>query len=76
MTLYYLAKRTRPEILTAISYCATRILGPTEKDEKKLVRVLSYLLFSRSNKMVLRIGKHSTLRVFVNASFGLYEDGK
>ena len=76
MTLYYLAKRTRPEILTAISYCATRILGPTEEDEKKWDRVLSYLLFSRTNKMILRIGQHSILNAFVDASFGLYEDGK
>lgn len=76
MTLYYLAKRTRPEILTAISYCATRILGPTEEDEKKLDRVLSYLLFSKTNKMILRIGQHFILNAFVDASFGLYEDGK
>jgi hypothetical protein len=78
MTLYYLAKEilTRPEILTAISYCATRILGPTVEDEKKLDRVLSYLLFSKAKKMILRIGQHLTLNAFVDASFGLYEDGK
>lgn len=76
MTPYYLAKRTRPEILTAISYCATRILGPTEEDEKKLDRILSYLLFSRQNKMILRIGQYTSLNIFVDASFGLYEDGK
>ena len=76
MTLYFLAKRTRPEILTAVSYCATRMLIATEEDERKLDRVLSYLLFSRSNKMILRIGPQSTIRAFVDASFGLYEDGK
>jgi hypothetical protein len=76
MTLYYLAKRIRPEILTAISYCATRILGPTEEDEKKLDRILSYLLFTKSNKMILSIGPSLQLKVYVDSSFGLYEDGK
>ena len=76
MTLYYLAKRIRPEILTAISYCATRILGPTEEDETKLDRVLSYLLFSRAQKMILKIGSEASLNAFVDSSFGLYEDGK
>lgn len=76
MTLYYLAKRTRPEILTAVSYCATRILGATVEDEKKLDRILSYLLFSKSNKMILCIGQNPKLKAFVDASFGLYEDGK
>ena len=42
----------------------------------KLDHVLSYLLFSRPNKMILRIGQHSSLNIFVDASFGLYEDGK
>lgn len=76
MTLYYLAKRVKPEILTAISYCATRILGPTEEDESKLDRLLSYLLFSKARKMILRIGSDVALNSFVDSSFGLYEDGK
>lgn len=58
MTLYYLAKRTRPEILTAISYCATRTLGPTEEDEKKLDRILSYLLFSRPTYRTALLSQH------------------
>jgi hypothetical protein len=76
MILYYLAKRTRPEILTAISYCATKILAPTIEDEKKLDRVLSYLLFSRTKKMILRIGPDIIIKAYVDASFGVYEDGK
>jgi hypothetical protein len=76
MTLYYLAKRTRPDILTAISYCATRISAPTAEDEKKLDRILSYLLFTKTQKMILRIGPHLILKAYVDASFGVYEDGK
>ena len=36
MTLHYLAKRTRADILTAVSFCATRVLTPTEDDHRKL----------------------------------------
>jgi hypothetical protein len=41
MTLYYLAKRVHPQILTAISYLASRVSNPTAEDQKKLDRVLS-----------------------------------
>ena len=76
MTLYYLAKRIRGDILTAVSYCATRVLHPTEEDERKLDRILSYLLNSPGQQLVLRIGDKVELRAHVDASFGLYEDGK
>ena len=76
MTLYYLAKRVRGDILTAVSFCATRVLSPTEEDWKKLRRILSFLLYTQEQKLVLRIGSNLQLRAFVDASFGLYEDGK
>ena len=34
MTLHYLPKSFRPDILTAVSYCATRVKCPTEDDQK------------------------------------------
>lgn len=76
MTLYYLAKRVRPDILTSVSWCASRVLNPTQEDEKKLDRILEYLLNTIDQKLILRIGKDVVLRAFVDASFGLYEDGK
>jgi hypothetical protein len=76
MTLYYLAKRVRPQILTAISYLASRVLNPTAEDQKKLDRVLSYLLFSRHHNFILRIGTECQLHAYVDSSFGVYEDGK
>ena len=76
MELHYLAKRIRGDILCAVSYCATRILAPNEDDEKKLDRILSYLLYTQNLKMVLRIGASVTLNAFVDASFGTYNDMK
>ena len=76
MTLHYLAKRVRPDILTAVSFCATRVLNPTEEDERKVDRILSYLLYTKQQAMILRIGEKLEVRAYVDASFGLYEDGK
>jgi hypothetical protein len=76
MTLYYLAKRIRGDILTAVSFCASRVQSPTAEDEQKLDRILSYLLHTQYQHLILRIGEKLEIRAFVDASFGLYEDGK
>eukprot|EP01033_Poteriospumella_lacustris_P011516 gene11516-8200_t len=41
--LAYLAKPTRPDILTAISFLSTRVQSPTKADGSKLARGLTYL---------------------------------
>ena len=41
--LLYIAKRVRPDILTAVSFLSTRIQAPTDEDWVKLLRVLKYL---------------------------------
>ena len=76
MTLHYLAKRVRPDILTATSFCATRVLHPTEEDEEKLDRILGYLLGTKTQTLILRIGDSCEVRAYVDSSFGLYPDGK
>ena len=58
------------------SHCATRVLSPDEDDLKKLERILSYLLYTKSQGMVLRIGPEIQLKAYVDASFGTYEDMK
>ena len=40
--LLYLAKRTRSDILTAISFLSSRVSMPTGEDEEKLTRVFSF----------------------------------
>jgi hypothetical protein len=76
MTLYYLAKRTQFDILTAISFCTTRVLHPTDEDLRKLYRILGYLLHTQSQNLILEIGEKVQLRAYVDASFGTYSDGK
>jgi Reverse transcriptase (RNA-dependent DNA polymerase) len=76
MTLYYLAKRMRFDILTSVSFCTSQVLHPTEEDQRKLDRILSFLLYTRDQCLVLRIGEKIQLRAYVDSSFGIYRDAK
>ena len=76
MTLHYLAKRVRPDILAAVSFCATRVLAPNEHDLCKLQRILGYLSNSVSQQLLLKIGEEISVRSYVDSSFGTYDDGK
>ena len=76
MTLYYLAKRVRLDIVTSVLWRASRDLNPTEEDEKKLDRILEYLLHNIYQKVDIHFGDKVVLWVFVDASFGLYEEGR
>ena len=76
MTLHYLAKRVRPDILAAVSFCATRVLAPSEQDMSKLQRILGYLSITLEQKLLLKVGAKLELRAYVDSSFGTYMDGK
>jgi hypothetical protein len=43
--LLYLAKRTRSQILTAVSHLSGRVNKPTDVDQRKLDRVFAYLSY-------------------------------
>jgi hypothetical protein len=75
MPIYYLVNKVRPQVLTTVSFCETRFICPTVEDEKKLYRILSFLLFPRDDKFILRIGELLQLNAYVDSSFGIYDDG-
>lgn len=71
----YLAKRTKPECLTAISFLATRVTKCTGDDEEKLQRLVRYIRHSRSRGIVLSPGKMGiVIRMFVDAAYGVHQD--
>ena len=76
MTLHYLAKRVRPDILAAVSYCATRVLSPTLEDQSKLERILGYLSSTPLQTLILKIGDSFEIRAYVDSSYGTYADAK
>ena len=74
--LLYLAKRVRPEILTACSFLASRVTCATEEDLAKLQRVLAYLNAEPNLGLVLEAHQMLEVNAFVDASYGVHLDGK
>ena len=73
--LMYLAKRSRGQILTATSHLASRVNNPTEDDQRKLNRVLSYIGKTKNEKMFMRAGGNVEPQVYIDASYGMHQDG-
>ena len=74
--LLYLGKRTRPEILTALSYLTTRVLNPTERDKLKLDRLMRYL--NGTKELGLRLTQRNGMCVSsdIDASFAVHTGAK
>ena len=74
--LLYLALRSRPDMLTAVSFLTTRVQQPTEQDEGKLDRVLAYLKGSKDLNLTFEPDKHVSILASIDASHGVHADGK
>jgi hypothetical protein len=75
--ILYLAKRVRPECLTAVAFLSTRVLVCDLDDIAKLKRLLGYLLGTRHRGIVLRVGKHMGVSAYIDAAYGVHlESGK
>jgi len=74
--LLYLAKRARPDLLTAVSFLATRVSQPTGQDWAKLERVLRYLNSTRDIWLTLSVSGACTIEAYIDASYGVHADGK
>jgi hypothetical protein len=74
--LLYLAKRVRPDILTAVVYLSTRVSCPNEQDWEKLERILKYLNAFPEYGMTLIPGEISKIEAYIDASFACHHDRK
>lgn len=74
--LNYIAKRIRPDILTAVNFLTTRVHQPTKEDFNKLLRVLSYLRETRELQLNLKIGERFQVVAHVDAAYGVHDDMK
>jgi hypothetical protein len=70
--ILYLAKRVRPECLTAVSFLTTRVQECDIDDMAKLKRLLGYLLGTRHRGITLRIGENMTVRAYIDAAYGMH----
>jgi hypothetical protein len=71
----YLATKTRPDILFAVSTLASRSADPRESDMRQLNRVYQYLSGTRDFRVRLRCCDME-LSASVDASFGVHRDDK
>ena len=72
--LLFVAKRGRPDILTAISFLTTRITKPTIDDWGKLRRVLQYLKGTLQLRLTLGADSMSVLKTWIDASYAPHPD--
>ena len=75
--ILYLAKRTKPECLTAVAFLTTRVDKCTMDDVDKLMRLVKYINYTRLDGVMLRPGKLGlSVQLYVDASYGVHSDGK
>ena len=70
--LLYLGKRTRPDLLTAVSFLCTRIQSPDVDDFKKLGWCLRYLRDSRHLSLMLEADAMNMIQWWADASFATH----
>ena len=76
MRILYVAKRGRPDLLTACSFLATRVNVFTTQDYDKLMKILHYMNHVPTKWVVLSIGDKPSVRCFVDASYATHHDMK
>ena len=74
MKCMFLTKRSRPDILTGISYLSTKLKRPFDNDLKKLSKIISYLKNIASLCLTLKADNKQEVNWYINSSFGVHKD--
>ena len=74
--LLYMAKRARPDILTAVAFLTTRVQLATEQDWNKHERIIQYLNGTKDLALYLNANDGIIVNSFIDASFACHPDGK
>ena len=72
--ILYLAKRVRPECLTAVAFLSTRVAAPDIDDLAKLRRLLGYIRLTRTRGIVLKVGITMAVKAYIDAAYGVHQD--
>eukprot|EP00957_Ditylum_brightwellii_P053459 4051829-Ditylum_brightwellii.AAC.1 len=70
--ILYLAKKTRPDIQTAVSFLTTRVREPSVDDWKKLGRCVRYLSATKDLQLTLEASKNGLIQWWVDASYAVH----
>jgi hypothetical protein len=74
--LLYMAKRTRPDLLFALSYLTTRVKEPTKRDQEKLNRVFKYVRHTSDLALRMAFNRNNQLSylTYIDSSHGIHQD--
>jgi hypothetical protein len=76
MSLMYLARFTRPDILFAVTYLASKVANPTDLDMKKVRRILDYLSYTKGKSILLSSKADLKPKIYVDSSHTTHADAK
>jgi hypothetical protein len=76
MSVVYLARLTRADVLFATTYLASKSQAPVTRDYNCLCRVLKYLKTNPDYGLLFKKDAGIEATIYTDASHGLHEDGK
>ena len=76
MTIYYMALRTRPDILLACAMLSTKASCPSVMDWENLSKLVCYLWTNPMVVLTYSKWSQDKIELFIDASWSLYEDSK
>jgi hypothetical protein len=76
MSLMYLARYTRPDILMAVTYLATKSANPMQGHYNKAVKILSYVMGTKNRTLLFSAKANLELKIYADAAHMLHKDAK
>jgi Reverse transcriptase (RNA-dependent DNA polymerase) len=76
MSLMYLARFTRPDILMTVTYLATKSSKPTQGDYNKAIKVLSFVSGTKNRTLFFKAKSDLILKLYADAAHMLHKDTK
>ena len=67
----WISQRSRPDLDTAVSFLCTRVKEPTQKDWKKLCRVICFLKATKNDKRIIGMDDLWSLRTWIDGSYAV-----
>ena len=64
MSLMFLARFTRADILMPVTYLATKSADPRQKDYNKAIKILNYVVFTKSRHLKFRSNSECILGIY------------
>ena len=76
MSIMYIARLSRPDLLFATTYLASKSQSPTRRDYLSACRVLKYIQVGPNYGVRFKHGVRMSVNLYADASHGIHTDGK